>query len=169
MPRKTIKHHVKPCKLAKNSLKWGQIYKCDMINHDMEGSEVKTSKFSSGLNIIMRLDELWKDTHKHSRAGEYQKWNSDLDRMWLELARDLDEADFPEYEKKFNQFDKDIQKIGNFKDKPAAGFKKAEESDITKRGEHYQKLIAKQLFISRLENKLGKGTTFDEGDDDDFD
>lgn len=140
-----------------------------MIYHVMEENEQKTSRFSSGLNIIMRLDELWKDTHKHSRAGEYQSWNSDLDRMWLELARDLSEKDYPKYEESFNNFDKELEEIGDFKDKEDSGFKKISKEDIKKRNSHYKKLMEKQLFISRLENYLGKGTTYNNDDEDDVD
>jgi hypothetical protein len=138
----------------------------------MEDNEQKTSKFSSGLNIIIRLDELWRDTHKHSRDGKYNSWNADLDRIWLELARDYDEEkekEFLEKEELFNKFDKKIENIGRIKDKSPDGFEELSEKDIKNRNEHYKILMEKQLFLARLENELGKGTTYNEGDDDDFD
>lgn len=141
----------------------------------MEDNESKTSKFSSGLNIIMRLDELWKDTHRHSRSGLYKLWNLDLDRIWLELSRDLkeeksDEIDsYGEIETNFNKFDDDIAKLGDVSDTEKPGFKKLTPEDIKNRNNFYKTLMKKQLFLARLENKLGKGTTFDDGDDDDFD
>ena len=46
----------------------------------MDGETIKVQKFSSGLNIILRIDILWKDTHKHSRDGKYSQWNADLGR-----------------------------------------------------------------------------------------
>jgi len=39
---------------------------------------------------------------------------------------------------------------------------------VENREEQYQILMDKQLFLARLENELGKGTTFGEGDEDDF-
>lgn len=138
----------------------------------MEENQNKTSKFSSGLNIIMRLDELWKETHKDSKNGKFKDWNTDLDRIWLELARDFDdenEEEFTEYKKKFDKFDEDIKKIGKIQDKLPDGFENLTEEDIGKRDKHYETLMKKQLFLARLENHLGKGTTYDDGDDDDFD
>ncbi len=137
----------------------------------MEGNKQKISKFSSGLNIIMRLDTLWKRTHVNSSTGKYQAWNTDLDRMWLELARDLDKEDTDEFDKKKNEFDKydeEIKKIGQIRDATGKGFKKNTETELEIRNKHYKKLMEKQLFIARLENQLGKGTTYDEGYDDDF-
>lgn len=128
----------------------------------------KTSKFSSGINIIMRLDGLWRDTHSHSRAGRYQAWNTDMDRIWLELARDLDGNDFKEKKKEFEKFEKELTEIGMIEDTTPSGFGESKVNDKSNRNSHYKKLMEKQLFIARLENKLGKGTTFDEGDEDDF-
>lgn len=137
----------------------------------------KKSKFSSGLNIVMRLDELWKDTHKHSRNGEYGLWNTDLDRIWLELARDLKEEDeekvnqtsYNEANEKFKGFEGEIADVGNFEDTINDNFKGLTKEDVKKRNSQYNLLMKKQLFLARLENELGKGTTYSEGDDDDFD
>lgn len=52
-----------------------------------DDEQPKISKYNSGIAIIMRLDVLWKDTHVHSRSGQYYKWNLDLDRIWCELSR----------------------------------------------------------------------------------
>ena len=135
---------------------------------EKEGNDGKISKFSSGLNIVMRLDELWKDTHKHSRAGLYNKWNLDLDRIWLELARDLKDK-FETEETKFKAFDTKLEALGNISDKEPAGFKELTEIQIKNRDKYYKLMMEKQIFLARLENQLGKGTTFEEGDDDDFD
>ena len=135
----------------------------------IEEEEKKISKFSSGINIIMRLDSLWKDTHSHSRNGQFTRWNSDLDRIWLELARDLDKKDYETEEKKFNDLDNKLIKRKTFHDSPPPGFAEITADVVKERQEIYADLMKKQLFLARLENKLGKGTTFDEGDEDDFD
>lgn len=134
----------------------------------MEEGDTKVSKFSSGLNIIMRLDELWKDTHRNSRAGKYNKWNGDLDRIWLELARDLKDK-YENNEKIFKEFEEELKKLGNISDKKPEGFKEPTKDQIKNRDEFYLLMMRKQLFLARLENELGKGTTLQEGDDDDFD
>lgn len=54
----------------------------------------KVSKFSSGLNIITRLDSLWKKCQELKRNGRYSDWNDELDTVWLELARDLSPNDY---------------------------------------------------------------------------
>lgn len=131
-----------------------------------EGDETKVSKYSSGVNIIIRLDLLWKSTHYDARAGKYKLWNSDLDRIWLELARDIDEEDFPKREKQFDNFDKELMELGEFTDYQKEGFAKATPEEIKKRDRQYKILMKKQLFLARLENEFGKGTTFDEQDGD---
>ena len=143
-----------------------------MIYHDMEENSQKISKFSSGLNIIMRLDELWKATHRVSVQGQYKLWNIYLDRMWLELSRDLDKEnpeDYKEKKRKFEEFETKIKEIGQIADEKKRGFQKMTEDEVENRDKHYKILMDKQEFIARLENELGKGTTFDDGDNDDFD
>jgi len=134
-----------------------------------EGEQQQVSKYSSGVNILLRLDELWKDTHRHSRNGYFNKWNSDLDRIWLELARDISEKDYETKEERFNKFDTRLSEVGKIKDLEPEGFRKVTEAEIEKRNKHYKILMEKQLFLARLENELGKGTTWDDDDDDDMD
>jgi hypothetical protein len=136
----------------------------------MEEEQLK-SKFSSGINIIIRIDKLWQDTHKHSREGLFSAWNSDLDRIWLELARDLNPSDeegseFQKKKKTYNEFDTKIAELGGFNDVITKGFELPSKESITNRNKVYGILMEKQLFLARLENELGKGTTHDEEDDD---
>ena len=145
----------------------------------------KISRFSSGLNILMRLDVLWKDTHKHSREGLFQKWNDDLDRIWLELARDItkeqyydsnkdgeiilkaDEENYKKgYKTDFDEFDKSLKSLMPFQDSGTSGFQKATQETNKNRNNQYEILMDKQLFLARLENELGKGTTYEDEDDD---
>jgi len=130
--------------------------------------EQQVSKYSSGVNIIIRLDALWKDVNNHARTGKFSLWNLDLDRIWCELARDLKE-NYEDKKKTFDIFDTKMVTIGNFTDKEPEGFKDVSPEDIKKRSQHYKILMEKELFLRRLENELGKGTTFDDGDEDDFD
>ncbi len=139
-----------------------------------EEQQIK-SKFSSGLNIIFRLDNLWKDTHLYSRLDQFYKWNNTLDCIWRELARDLvdDKKDETNnYDKKKEEIDainKKIKDEGKFLDSRPSGFEDPTPEQLTSRGKHYEHLDEKQLFLARLENKLGKGTTEGDDEEDDID
>lgn len=138
----------------------------------------KVSKFSSGLNIIMRLDILWKNCQNFQRHGKYSSWNNELDLIWLELARDISINDYNDtktekgeriegYESQFNKFDEDLKKTLPFNDF-LNGFDKPSETILIKRDKQYRILMKKQLFLARLENKLDKGTTYDTEEEEDF-
>jgi hypothetical protein len=145
-----------------------------------EEQESKISKYNSGVAQLYRLDGLWKDVNNHSRQGLYSKWNEDLDRIWCELARDLPEEEkkvaedkkippFKETKEKFDVFDTNLKTQGNFQDTAPAGFVEVSKEIKQKRNEHYKILMEKELFLRRLENKLGKGTAWGDEDEDSFD
>ena len=154
----------------------------------MEQEEQKVSRFSSGLNIILRLDYLWRNCHNFKRNGQYTKWNEELDSVWLELARDLKPQEYYDideegniiynskknknkiykkgYKSKFDEFEKELKELMPFMDSGMSGFQKPNKDMQTKRNKQYKLLMEKQLFLARLENEVGKGTTWDEEDDD---
>jgi len=139
--------------------------------------EKKVSKFSSGLNIILRLDNLWRSCQELKRNGKYSKWNEELDTIWLELARDLNKEDYNDkkneengeiifgYKSQFEEFDEKLKKVLPFQDS-VFGFQKPDKNVIKNRDKQYKILMEKQLFLARLENELDKGTTYEEEDDD---
>lgn len=133
-----------------------------------EEEVLKKSKYNSGINKIMRLDILWREVNTHSRIGQFSKWNEDLDRIWSELAADISENDFVEEEKKFNQFEEELIKLGSIDDSANNSFNLINKEKIQKRDEQYKKLMGKELFLRRLENKVGKGTAFEEDEEDSF-
>lgn len=133
-----------------------------------EQDQQQISKYNSGIAIQIRLDLLWKDANAHSRKGDFPAWNHDLDCIWRELARDIKKDDWEEKKKGFNEFEGKIKKSGAIASKEPEGFKKPTKEFWGKRDGHYQILMEKELFLKRLENKLGKGTAYDDGDDDDF-
>jgi hypothetical protein len=148
--------------------------------------EKKISKFSSGINILQRVDFLWKNCHNFKRSGLYHKWNEELDSVWLELARDLKEVEYYDldkdgnpvideknkeivkkgYKSQFESFEEKLKELMPFMDSGTRGFQKPEENMIKKRNKQYKLLMEKQLFLARLENELGKGTSWEEEDDD---
>ena len=133
-----------------------------------ESDEVLISKHSSGVSIIIRIDGLWKDANIHSCAGQYSKWNTKLDVIWRELARDILEDDYITKKTAFDKFDEDLVKVGPFKDTGSDTFEDITTNETKERSKQYRILNDKELFLKRLENKLGKGTTFSDGDEDDF-
>jgi hypothetical protein len=145
-----------------------------------EAQENKISKYNSGIAQLYRLDGLWRDVNTHSRQGLYAKWNEDLDRIWCELSRDLpeDNKNLPENKKtptfdeakvKFKEFDTKLNEQGNFQDKEPAGFIEVSKEIKEKRNKQYEILMEKELFLRRLENKLGKGTAWSDEDEDNWD
>lgn len=135
----------------------------------MEGEQTKRiSKYSSGVSIQIRLDTLWRDANNHSRIGLFLRWNNDLDTIWRELARDISEDEYEDYKDKFDKFDKELIKLGNFEDRANEGFNPLSKDQILKRDKQYKVLSEKELFLKRLENHLGKGTTFVDGDESDW-
>lgn len=134
-----------------------------------EEEETKISKYSSGVNQLKRLDSLWIDVNNHSRNGSFGKWNADLDRIWCELARDLIATKYEIRKKALEKIETELFKKGNFNDKAPEGFEDPSETIIKKRDHQYKQLMEKELFLRRLENELGKGTSFDDDDDDGYD
>jgi hypothetical protein len=136
---------------------------------DNNNEEIKLSKHSGSVSQIIRLDSLWKDVNNHARLGLYSKWNSDLDRVWCELARDVKEDTYTEKKKDYDKFDEDLAKTKGFLDKGKEGFQEPTEEEKESRNKQYKILMEKELFLRRLENELGKGTKWEDDDDFDFD
>jgi len=131
--------------------------------------EQRTSKYNSAISALIRLNELWIDTHKHSRGGLFGHWNEDLDRIWLELARDLEEKQFKAKKITFDKFETQLRDAGGIKDSKGEGFSEVSDVEIKNRDKNYKILMDKELFLRRLENELGKGTAWEDGSEDDFD
>ncbi len=139
------------------------------------GESEKVSKFSSGLNIITRLDILWRNCQNFKRKGQYCSWNDELDTIWLELARDLNEKEYEDekkedgniikgYKSRFEDFELRLKETLPFNDS-INGFKRPSKEIFERRNRQYKILMEKQIFLARLENKLDKGTTYVEEDD----
>ena len=123
------------------------------------------SKHNSSVNILIRLDGLWKDANNHRRQGQFSKWNHDLDVIWCELARDLDNEDFKKKKETFESFERKIGEFGKFDDNAGSRLIQITKSEIINRDKQYKNLMDKDLFLRRLENFLGKGTAWQEEED----
>ncbi len=150
----------------------------------MAEDEKKISKFSSGINILQRVDQLWKNCHQYKGNGHYYKWNEELDSVWLELARDLKPEEYNNlnekgkicqkdekvgvegYKSQFDKFEERLKEVLPFIDSGVIGFQQPSSEQIKKRDKQYKVLMSKQLFLARLENELGKGTSWGDSEDD---
>jgi len=143
--------------------------------------EQKISKYNYGINIIMRLDSLWRETHLAVKLNKYFLWNTLLDRIWCELARDIKTDDYEDkidkeenvikqgFKSKFDDINKKIASLGRLLDDMEGlglGFQEIPKSVIDNRTKQYKALVEKDLFLRRLENHVGKGTAWEEAQDD---
>ena len=129
-----------------------------------EPSTSKLSKINAAALINLTIAELWKDSYRHSRAGDLSKWNADLNCLWIELAGDVDIGS--EEEKGFNKVEGDLIKLGSLGTSKVTGFVEKEEGEKIKNAKQYKLLMDKALFLKRLQNKQGKGTAYQDDADD---
>ena len=125
---------------------------------DFSGNDnQKVSLYNSGVAHIQRLDELCNKAHRFATLGNLPQWNWILDRVWMEVIGDL-EAEDPRIEE-FNRFKLVIGDLNKrFTDKKI-------DFEEYKRL-RYEALMAKEEFLRRLQNKLGKGTKLVDADED---
>lgn len=117
----------------------------------------KKSQFNSAISQLYRLDDLWKDSHKHSRDINYVKWNEDLDRVWLELSSDANKEDRETIEKINN-------KIGGAALYSINSLLRINNAILYAKIINIQKrlLIQKEEFLRQLLNKQGKGSAYED-------
>jgi len=134
-----------------------------MEDYEQKLEDSTTSKINSGMLINLRLNELWKDAHRHARDGKYAQWNDDLDRVWCELGGDEDENS--DADRMYNFLTLNYAKSCENIEKPT-GFNKPNTSHKTNLAQQKQSLIKKELFLRRLQNKQGKGTAYHDSSED---
>ena len=130
---------------------------------ETDTSEVKKSKYNAAIAQLYRLDNLRKDAHNHARSIMYIKWNEDLDRYWLELVSDTAQVE----RKKIKQINEKLAKVFLY----VNGEKLRKELPKL-----YAKLILaqkellmeKEEILATLQNTQGKGTAYEDPDEDDF-
>ena len=117
------------------------------------GTEREKAKYNSMSFIHLRLNSLWTDAHNHSRAGQYEKWNMDLECIWVELVEDATEDELEKYE----EIDEDLQKTGFKRELNALGEKK-----LINKGVLHKKIRKKAIFLKRLQKNQGKAMDYEE-------
>ena len=138
-----------------------------MAEEEFDDSEIaspKLSKFNAAALINIMVTNLWKDSYRHSRAGELSKWNADLNCLWMEFAGDVEPESDEETE--YKKIEKELAEEGNLVKPKATGFKARGEGESVNFAKQYRILMRKSIFIRRLQNKQGKGTAYyDDADD----
>lgn len=132
---------------------------------DPETEIFTKSKINSAGLMNLRMHQLWQDVNKHARRGQYALWNADLDRIWCELAGDVNEKS--EDWETFKELKRELMKVSPILNwKPSEGFQELTFKQLQIQNQQYEKLIDKEVFLRRLQNKQGKGTAYvDEQDD----
>lgn len=131
---------------------------------DSHSEEGRTSKYSGAIAQLYRIDDLWKDVHKHSRQGDFVKWNLDLDRLWSELSEDIKDNSPEDLE--FKKINKVLADNGLFNMKRPVGFSSPSAKDLGSHGLMYVLLLRKEIFLRRLQNKQGKGAKYEDSIED---
>ena len=131
-------------------------------NKDID--DEKMSKINSAGIINITLENLWRDCYTAMSRGDLTLRNTKLDAVWAilggEVERDSDE------DKAINELDLKIYNEGELKSKVGKGFNvKANPNNAIQ----YQLLKNKSLYLRRLQNSQGKGTSYINNDDYDFD
>lgn len=129
-----------------------------------EVDEEKVSKINAAGLINITLENLWRDCYKLMASGHYGLWNIKLDSIWVILGGD--EKDENDTSKDINKLDLEIYKQGVLSSKSGKGFNAQPNPNNAMQ---YQLLKRKSLFLRRLQNKQGKGTSYHSDDDYDFD
>jgi hypothetical protein len=127
------------------------------------------SKYNSGIAKMIRMDNLWKDVNRHKRDGLYSKWNDDLDSVWCELTADAKKKKvLQNRQKELTKINNQLSELGSFNDGIGLSFKKPTPEQNEKRDKQYHKLMEKEIFLRILEEEVGKGTAWEDDDEDSF-
>jgi hypothetical protein len=93
--------------------------------------------------------------------GDLVTWNRKLDALWLILGGDTTDTLIDD---EFNKIDLQLHTTGSLKYKKT-GFQIPTDSESGIKAVQYLILRKKSLFLRRLQNKQGKGTAYDTGND----
>jgi hypothetical protein len=131
-----------------------------------EELEFKQSKYNSAIAQLYRLDSLWQACHRYSIKGDYASWNIFMDKIWSELAGDLKEGSADETE--FYEITKKILQLGSLVPPKQMGFTLNLTIPYSIKEKQRYALLDKEIWLRRLQNKLGKGSAYADEFEDDF-
>lgn len=97
------------------------------------------SDFNEAAYQIARLNFLWQNSANHAKNGDLYKYKWELDRIWIELSADA-----------FQQNKDFYYRANNIHNKIIANSKSKEQL--------YTSLQEKEIFLKKLQEKVGKGS-----------
>jgi len=113
-------------------------------------SSYKQAVFNSTVSILIRVDRLWKLAHQQCSHGQYEKWATTLDRLYIEFYADAKEIDIEEIRK----LDVGIKNIGFHYN--------VETGKLKNIPELYKAIFQKEMFLKKLEQKQGRGLGYED-------
>ena len=119
-----------------------------------EGEEDKErSKYNEANLNIQRLSNCWTNCARYRREASYDAWKWELDTVWTELCQDVKPKRMGNY-KAIEKINKRLRAIiGN----------------ATDNNELYAALNERQIFLRRLQDKVGKGGSYEDESGGDID
>jgi len=115
--------------------------------------EQQQSKFNAGVRKIARMDRIWYNVHRHIRSGDLTSLKWELDIAWAELEADASDDHVIE----LGKMDKDIL------------IAEKEPSSSQKKAKMYRALMAKWIFLFRIEKTQGWRTAYHNPMDEELD
>lgn len=110
-----------------------------------------SSKYNEAVFQIQRLHESWIRCYNFQRNGELDKWKFELDNIWLELISDVEE------------------RLGNSNDiKEKNKQLRLNIANSKTREQKYEALMERHSYLKVIQDKTGKGGSYSDGSEDDF-
>jgi len=129
-----------------------------------EPEEDQISKINAAGLINITLENLFRDCYVAMANYNYKLWMIKLDAIWTILGGD--EKRGSKADKYINKLDLQIYELGDMSIPVNRTFNKKPASNSK---QQYQLLKLKTIYLRRLQNKQGKGTSYMRDDDYDFD
>ena len=140
----------------------------NFYNNPMMGSglsdNLRKPKFTTALGIVIAIRDLQNKANEYACANNFVGWNLTLDAIWRELAED--EKVKKDDEDKLNAINQKLVNLKFYQTYKNYGFNKAPKIKEDLRALHYQVLQEKEIFLRKLQHRVGKGSTYEESIED---
>lgn len=113
---------------------------------DSTDTDKERSKYNEATLNIQRLHNSWMKCAYFRTTASYEKWKWELDTIWTELCQDVKEQRMNNYKKVEVQNQKHRDVIG--------------KSDT--RMKLYEAINERHIFLRRLQDRVGKGGTYED-------
>ena len=125
---------------------------------------MRKPKFTTALGIVIAIRELQNKANEYACANNFIGWNLTLDAIWRELAEDekVKDEDFV----RMREVNDKLVAAKFFETYKSYGFNKPPKEKMGDRSVHYQLLQEKEIFLRKLQHRIGKGSTYEDSVDD---